>query len=234
MPAVEVIIVDNASVEPATLKFLERFCTHIVRDPGPFNFARLCNIGARHARGGHLLFLNNDAEPRDTEWLSAMLELSKRERVGAVGTKLVYPDGRIQHLGTVVGLNGTAAQIFRGAAADPPGYFGGAFTIRECSAVTGAWWMTPREVLDALGGFDETFAVNFDDVDYCLRSWESGFQVALTPYARLIHHEFATREREKWRPEAERLRRRRVGPAWPDPCHNPNLSLRHTDCSVRL
>lgn len=231
---VEVVIVDNASVEPETLAFLERCGAQVVRDPGPFNFARLCNAGARHARGGHLLFLNNDAEPCDAEWLSAMLELSQRPSVGAVGAKLFYPDGRLQHLGIVVGINGTAAQIFRGAAADHPGYFGGAFTIHECSAVTGACLMTRREVFDALDGFDETFAVNFNDVDYCLRARESGFQVVFTPYARLIHHEFATREREKWPPEAERFRRRWVAPAWQDPYHNPNLSLRHTDCSVRL
>jgi GT2 family glycosyltransferase len=231
---VEVVIVDNASVEPATLEFLESCGAQIVRDPGPFNFARLCNVGVRHTRGEHLLFLNNDAEPCDAEWLSAMLELSQRPGVGAVGAKLYYPDGRIQHLGIVVGINGTAAQIFRGAPADHSGYFGGAFAIRECSAVTGACLMTRREVFETLGGFDETFAVNFNDVDYCLRVRASGFRVMFTPYARLIHHEFATREREKWPPEAERFRRRWVEPAWQDPFYNPNLSLRHTDCSVRL
>lgn len=94
--------------------------------------------------------------------------------------------------------------------------------------------MTRREVFETLGGFDEVFAVNVNDVDYCLRVRESGFRVVFTPYARLIHHEFATREREKWPPKAERFRRRWVEPAWQDPCYNPNLSLRHTDCSVRL
>jgi GT2 family glycosyltransferase len=231
---VEVVVVDNASVEPETLEFLASCGARVVRDPEPFNFARLCNVGVRHTRGEHLLFLNNDAEPCDAEWLSAMLELSQRETVGAVGAKLYYPDGRIQHLGIVVGINGTAAQIFRGAPADHPGYFGAAYAIRECSAVTGACLMTRREVFETLGGFDETFAVNFNDVDYCLRVRERGFRVVFTPYARLMHHEFATREREKWPPEAERFRRRWVEPAWVDPYYNPNLSLRHTDCSVRL
>lgn len=231
---VEVVIVDNASVEPATLEFLDSCGAGIVRDSGPFNFARLCNAGVRRTRGEHLLFLNNDAEPCDSEWLSAMLELSQRPQVGAVGAKLFYPDGRVQHLGIVVGINGTAAQVFRGAPPDHPGYFGGAFAVRECAAVTGACLMTRRDVFETLAGFDEAFAVNFNDVDYCLRAREKGFRVMFTPYARLIHHEFATREREDRPPEADRFRRRWVEPAWQDPYYNPNLSLRHTDCSVRL
>lgn len=231
---VDVVIVDNGSVDPATMEFLDRCGAHIVRDSGPFNFARLCNVGAGHAAGAHLLFLNNDTEPWFEDWLGAMLEHSQRERVGAVGAKLYYPGGRIQHVGIVVGINGTAAQIFRGAPSGHPGYFGRAMVSHECSAVTGACLMTRREVFESVGGFDETFGVNFNDVDYCLRLRERGYRVVFTPFARLCHHEFGTRARDEWPPEADRFRARWVGPAWRDPYYNPNLSLRHTDYSVRL
>lgn len=233
-PNVEVVIVDNGSVDPAAREYLARCGAHIVRDPGPFNFARLCNVGAGHAAGAHLLFLNNDTEPWFEDWLGAMLEHSQRERVGAVGAKLYYPDGRIQHVGIVIGINGIAAQVFRGAPGDHPGYFGRAFTIHECSAVTGACLMTRREVFETLGGFDEGFPVNFNDVDYCLRVRERGYRVVFTPFARLFHHEFATRQRDEWPPEAGSFRRRWLESAGRDPYYSPNLSLRHADYSVRL
>ncbi len=231
---VEVVIVDNGSVEPATWEFFDRCGAKIVRDPGPFNFARLCNIGARQARGEHLLFLNNDTEPCSGDWLEAMIELSERRDVGAVGAKLYYPDGRLQHVGIVVGLYGAAAQVFRGAPHEHPGYLGSAFTIRECSAVTGACLMTRQEVHEELGGFDETFGVNFNDVDYCLRVQERGYRVVFTPFARLFHYEFATRARNERVPEMNRFQQRWADTVRRDPYYNPNLSLRHDDYSVRL
>ncbi len=94
--------------------------------------------------------------------------------------------------------------------------------------------MTRREIFEALRGFDETFGVNFNDVDYCLRVRERGYRVVFTPFARLLHHEFATRDRDERPPEADPFRRRWLESAWRDPYYNPNLSLRHTDCSVRL
>jgi GT2 family glycosyltransferase len=229
---VEVLIVDNHSVEAATRELLDTCGARVVRDDTPFNFSRLCNLGARLARGEHLLFLNNDTEPLANGWLMAMLELSQRPSVGVVGAKLYHLDGRLQHVGIVVGINGTAAQVFRGTAPDHPGYHGRSVTVHECSAVTGACLMTRREVFEKVGGFDEAFPVNFNDVDYCLRVRERGYRVLFTPHAPLLHHEFATRAWEPEPPEADLFQRR-----WGhvrDPYHNPNLSLRHTDCSVRL
>lgn len=231
-PRLDILVVDNGSVEAETRAFLATCGARVVRAGGPFNFSRLCNLGARHARGEHLLFLNNDTEPMSPDWLEAMLELSGRPDVGAVGAKLHYFDGRIQHVGIAVGINGTAAQIFRGAPADHAGYCGRALTIHECAAVTGACLMTRRAVWERLDGFDEAFPENFNDVDYCLRAGRAGFRVVFTPFAVLLHHEFATRPHRERVPEAALFRQRWAETV--DPYYSRNLSLRHTDCSVQL
>ena len=109
-----------------------------------------------------------------------------------------------------------------------------AFAIHECSAVTGACLMTRREVFQELGGFAAAFGVNFNDVDYCLRARERGYRVVFTPFARLFHHEFATRAPNERVPEAGRFRQRWAEVVRRDPYYNPNLSLWHSDCSVRL
>ena len=191
----EVVIVDNGSVEPATRTLLGACGHRVIRDEGAFNFARLCNLGARHARGRHLLFLNNDAEAVEEGWLGALVEQSQQEPIGAVGAKLHYPDGRLQHVGMLLGAGEGVAQPLRGAAGAAPGYFDSAVVVRNCSAVTGACLMTRREVFEAAGGFDERFAVDYNDVDYCLRVRAAGRRVVFTPHARLWHHEFATRPR---------------------------------------
>jgi O-antigen biosynthesis protein len=231
-PNLDIVVVDNGSAEPETRAFLRTCGARVVRSEGPFNFSRLCNLGAGQARGDHLLLLNNDTEPMSPDWLTAMLELSARPDVGAVGAKLHYFDGRIQHVGIAVGINGTAAQIFRGAAADHPGYCGQALVVHECAAVTGACLMTRREVWESLGGFDEVFPENFNDVDYCLRVARLGYRVVFTPFARLLHHEFATRQYRPQPPESALFRQRWAGAI--DPYYSRHLSLRHIDCSVRL
>jgi GT2 family glycosyltransferase len=225
----EIVIVDNGSVEEPTRRYLAG-CGHtVVRDPTPFNFARLNNAGATHGRGEHLLFLNNDTEVIDEEWLTALLELSQQETIGAVGAKLYYPDGRLQHVGVVLGLFGEVAQVFRGAPGTDPGYFDSSVVVRNYSAVTGACLMTRREVFETVGGFDERFAVDYNDVDYCLRVRRGGWRVAFTPHARLWHHEFATRVRRVTDARRGLFRRRWASEIAADPYYNPNLSRRHVD-----
>ncbi len=225
----EIVVVDNGSVAEPTRRYLAA-CGHtVVRDPAPFNFARLNNVGARHARGEHLLFLNNDAEAIDEEWLTALLELSQQEPIGAVGAKLYYPDGRLQHVGVVLGLFDEVAQVFRGAPGTDPGYVDSSVVTRNYSAVTGACLMTRRTVFDTIGGFDEQFAVDYNDVDYCLRVRRGGWRVAFTPHARLWHHEFATRVRRVADAERALFRRRWAADIAADRYYNPNLSRRHLD-----
>jgi GT2 family glycosyltransferase len=230
--AYEVLIVDNGSIREDTLRFLGT-CGHLrIPAPGPFNFAGLNNLGARHARGRHLLFLNNDTEVIDEEWLAALVEHSHRGPVGAVGAKLYYPDGRLQHVGMVLGIKAGVAHAFRGAPGTHPGYFDSAVVTRNYSAVTGACLMTRRDVFESLGGFNEAFAVDYNDVDYCLRAQARGYRVVFTPAARLWHHESVTRPRRVDPVEHALFHRVWATAVARDPYYNPNLSTRDIDFRV--
>ena len=199
---------------------------------GDFNFARLNNLGVRHASGSHLLFLNNDTEPLHQDWLTGLLEWSQQPEVGVVGAKLFYPDGRLQHVGIALGVGAGAAQLFRGSPGAHRGYVDSALVVRNCAAVTAACLMTRREVFDEAGGFDERFAVDFNDVDYCLRVGRLGYRVLFTPHARLLHHEFSTRPRTVRRSEHALFRRLSPDLIARDPFYSPHLSRRFTDCRI--
>ena len=125
------------------------------RIEGAFNFAHKLNFAARHATGDHLVVFNDDIEVITDEWLTAMLEFSQQRDVGAVGAKLLYPDGRLQHAGIVLGVCGVAAHAWHGLAGDTPGYASSAIAVRNYSAVTGACLMTRRSVFEEVGGFNE-------------------------------------------------------------------------------
>jgi O-antigen biosynthesis protein len=195
--SVELVLIDNGSTDPETLTLVERLAAYpdvrVVSDPRPFNWAALNNGGARQARGEVLLFLNNDVEAHRSGWLAALCAQAVRPDVGAVGARLLYPDGRLQHCGLVVGLTGAAGHVLGGLSRDAPGYLGMATSRRECSAVTGACLATRREVFDLLGGFDEALGVDLNDVDYCLRAAAKGYRTLYEPEAELIHHESPSR-----------------------------------------
>jgi ADP-heptose:LPS heptosyltransferase/GT2 family glycosyltransferase len=159
----------------------------------PFNWSRFNNLAVAASRGEFLLFLNDDIEIIDPDWLDALLEHAARPDVGAVGPQLLYPDRRVQHAGMFLAGRGIARHAFRGAAEDDPGYFGLALAQRDVIAVTGACLMTRRETFEALGGFDETHDVVNNDIDFCLRVWQRGLRTIYTPHTRLIHHELASR-----------------------------------------
>ena len=190
------------------------------------------NQGASRARGEHLLFLNDDAEVTTPDWLERMLEFSQQAEIGAVGAKLFFPNGRLQHAGVAV-LGGRPVHPFYAHRGDHAGYFSSLLAPRNCSAVTGACLMTRADVFRSMGGFDEGFPLNYNDVDYCLRLIAGGRRVVCTPHARLCHHELGTRRPGVCREEADAFRRR-WGAAWAaDPFHNPNLSVDHLDCRIR-
>lgn len=225
----EIVVIDNGSVEEETRRYLERIAARhrVLRYDAPFNYAAINNLGAREATGGYLVFLNNDTEVASSEWLEGMLEHAQRREVGAVGARLLYPSGRVQHGGVFLVGSPTAFALhaFRTAPKGSPGYSGFLEAIRNWSAVTGACMMVRRAVFEELGGFDERLPVAFNDVDLCLRMRERGYLVVYTPVATLFHHESATREglhpaedealvRERWRSVVE------LG----DPYYNPNLT----------
>ena len=197
-PRVEIIIIDNNSVERETHEYLRELLAQeiarVVTDEGPFNFSRLVNRGAAAAGGEVLALLNNDIEAEEPGWLREMVSHAMRPDVGAVGARLWYPSGYLQHGGVIVGLGGVAGQVYHMIPRGHPGYFNRAMLQQNYSAVTAACMLVRQKVFLDLGGFDETnLAVSFNDVDFGLRVRERGLQVVWTPYANLIHHESASR-----------------------------------------
>lgn len=225
-PNYEIIIVDNGSEEQQTLDYLESFGGRVVKYPGPFNFSKIINKAAAEARGEYLLLLNNDTEVINDDWIESMLEHAQREEVAAVGARLLFPDGKAQHEGVIVGPgNGLAGNV------DYDNYFGLGRCIHNASAVTAACMLTRTEVFNQLGGFDEGLTVAYNDVDYCLRAGEKGYLIVYTPYAELRHDEAATRGHTKGDHRAhpvedeEYFRRRWAG--YEDPFDPPSLKIDH-------
>lgn len=188
-PSYEIIVVDNGSTDPATLAFLAKLSHKVIRYPGTFNFSTINNVAAREAAGSHLLFLNNDTEVIAPDWLDAMLEHSQRPEVGAVGAKLLYPDGTIQHAGIGLKPSHLALHLHRFHGIYEHGYHGMADVVRNLSAVTGACLMTKTTLFNQVGGFDETLPLTYNDVDLCLKLLTRGYLTVYTPFALLYHHE---------------------------------------------
>jgi GT2 family glycosyltransferase len=235
-PGLEILIADNDSREPETKSFFENVQRRGVRifpSPGQFNFSRINNAAAREAKGDILLFLNNDISMIDHSWLKEMIIYAMRPDVGAVGARLLYPDGAVQHAGVVLGLEGVAGHIHLGAARNDPGYFSRLKLVQDISCVTAACMAIRKAVFQQIGGFDEeNLAVAFNDVDLCIRIREAGYRIIWTPHAELYHVESKSRgsdlvpsQLKRFRSEEEYMRRRWAKQLACDPFFNPNLSL---------
>lgn len=242
----ECVIVENNSTEPETFDFYktleaEHENLRVVFYEGGFNFSKINNFGAAAARGDYFLLLNNDTEMIGSDCIRELLGYCMREDVGAVGAKLLYEDGTIQHAGVVVGFGGTAGHAFIGKSRYDTGYFGRILCAQDYSAVTAACMMTKRSVFEAVGGLTEELAVAFNDVDYCLKVREYGKLVVYNPYAELFHYESRSRgyedspeKVERFNGETEQLLNRWRGLIEAgDPCYNRNLTLDNSDFSLR-
>ncbi len=183
----EVVVIDNQTTDGPTLEYLANFPGRVIRYDHIFNYARMMNAAARIVDCDAFLFLNNDTEVITPEWIEELLEHAMRPEVGAVGGRLYFGDGRVQHEGIVVGLGGWANNI------DHQGYWGRGDIIRDTSAVTGACTMIRSSVYWRVGGNEERLRVAYNDVDICLRIRQAGYQVVYTPYAELYHHEGSSR-----------------------------------------
>ncbi len=239
--AFEVIVVENHSVEPETFELYDE----LAQVHGPafrvldvsdavdgFNYSRLINLGAAAAAGEYLLLLNNDTEARSPDFMAEMLGYLQRPEVGVVGAKLYFRDGLTQHAGMLVGPHGAVCHPNQDFEPPREGYLSRAVRPGNFSAVTGACQMVRKSMFDEVGGYDEAFAVGFNDVDFCFRVRETGRLVTFTPYAELFHYEFVSRGREvvdtvkleRWKREQALFTAR-----WPEPFlegdsySNPNL-----------
>lgn len=191
---IEVIVVDNGDLRPETVARLSRFPCRFVRFEGRFNIATKMNMGAAVAHGEFVMFLNDDIDPIAPDWLECMLQYAQRPGVGAVGAKLRFEDASLQHVG-VAFADGLPDHIRRGAPPADPGHFFSSCATRNYLAVTGAVLLTPRALFAELGGFDERFAINYNDVDYCLKVASRGLRNVFAAQAELYHFESVSRER---------------------------------------
>lgn len=230
----EIVIVDNGTTDRAVLDYYKRLesghakvTIDMVEEP--FNFARMCNRGARLAEGDAFLFLNNDIEVGDSEWLAEMVECLNFDATGIVGAKLFYPNGKVQHNGVIVGLGNAAGHWYIEAEPDEPGPMGRFFIRQTLTAVTGACMLVTRRCLETLQGFDEeNFAIAYNDIDLCIRARNAGFRTVWTPFAQLIHHESLTRGSDeageqniRFREEMKRLQQRHDTETMIDDAYSP-------------
>ena len=213
-----ITIVDNGSVEPQTLEYLAGTRHSVARKPGHFNYSELMNFGRAQVDAPYLVMLNNDVVTTTPGWIEAMLEHAQRAEVGAVGARLVYPDGRTQHEG--IGL-GNICEASTAVNLDA-GWLGG--IVRDVSAVTGACQMVRASVFDEVGGYDPALPLAYNDVDFCLRVRATGRLIVYTPHAELTHREGASRGRLHHLTDEELFWRRwgRVG-GIRDPYISPHL-----------
>ncbi len=235
-PNFEIIVVDNDSAQPGTLSYfrdLEARGIQVQKSPGEFNFSRINNQAVSSARGELVLLLNNDVEMIEPGWLKEMARYFHDDSVAAVGPKLLYPDGRLQHGGVVIGLGGVAGHIHVGVPGDAPGYFGRLWVAQDVSCVTGACMLVRRTTFDQVGGLDaKVLPVAFNDVDLCLKIRRAGKRIIWTPFAVLIHHESISRGPDiagqrlaRYQRDIRHMKQRWGGALKRDPFYNPNLSL---------
>ncbi len=244
--AVEIIVVDNGSREPAALALMAdaaaRGQVRLLRDDGPFNYSRLNNRAAALAQGDYLCLLNNDVEAQDGAWLGHLVRHAVQPGTGAVGARLLYPDGGIQHAGVAVGVGDAAGHIQRGE--DPASAAHAAWhaVSRRVSAVTGACLLVSAADYRLVGGLDEAgFAVAFNDVDLCLRLRAAGRHNVYCAEATLVHAESRTRpsdnrpdQRARFQRELALLQTRWHTAAGGDPHHSPLFDRASEQCLLAL
>jgi len=239
----EILVVDNGSDDKRVLNYLQSLKgdprIRIIRDDRPFNFPALNNAAVKEARGEVLALVNNDIEVISADWLSEMVSHAVRTEIGAVGARLLYPDGTLQHGGVILGIGGVAGHAHKGLLRYKNGYFCRAVIIQSVSAVTAACLVIRKELYEKVGGFNEDLSVAFNDIDFCLKIREAGYRNLYTPYAELYHHESATRGYEntpekqlRFEAEARYMKQRWGKLLLNDPAYSPNLTLEREDFSL--
>jgi GT2 family glycosyltransferase len=241
----EILIIDNCSVEKPTAEYLSELQKHprvrIASYPGTYNFSAINNFAVREAQGSYICLLNNDTQVIEPEWLTEMMRYAVRPKVGAVGAKLLYGDGSIQHAGVVIGIGEAAGHAHRLLPSGEPGYFLMPHVAHFVSAVTAACLLVERKKFDAVGGLDPELAVAFNDVDLCLKIEAAGWRNVYVPHAILIHHESKSRGKDmspanidRYRRELKLLQDRWNTKSYEDPLHNPNLDASCETYVLRL
>jgi O-antigen biosynthesis protein len=243
----EVTVIDNGSDDAETLAIIEswqqqqRDRLRCLRLDEPFNYSRLNNYAVGRSPGDYLLFLNNDTEVITNDWLEAMVEQAQRPSIGAVGALLLYPDDTVQHSGVILGVTGIAGHGHRGTPITEPGYHQLLLSTTNYAAVTAACLMCRREVFLQVKGFAEQLAVAYNDVDFCLKLRQRGYQNICLPHVKLYHHESISRSNSELEGEKERREQEVIymQQKWGeiiarDPYYSINLTKEKEDYSLDL
>ena len=243
----EIIILNNGSVNPSTLQYLETISTRnhyvtVVNYDVPFNFSRINNYAVNFAKGSVLCFLNDDTEIIKGDWLEIMLGHALRDNVGCVGAKLLYSDDTLQHAGIITSIGGLAGHSHKHLPNCSDGYFMRPHLDQEMSAVTGACLMVQKDIFIKLNGFDQNlFPVAFNDVDFCLKALTSGFKNIYASEAVLYHHESKTRGYEDTPEKKQRFNKESITfqKVWKyyssaDRYYSPHLTRAAEDFSIRI
>ena len=210
----------------------------------PFNYSAVVNYGVKQSTGDYILLLNNDTQVITVNWMEELLMYAQRADVGAVGGKLYFPNRKIQHAGIVLrlGVHRTAGHCHYKQEGMNLGYMGRLCYAQDVSAVTGACLMVSREKYDEVGGFDESFEVSLNDVDFCLKLRQKGYLNIFTPFAEMYHYESASRGLDLAGENAKRYVKEsnHFKAKWKevldagDPYYNPNFSLDRSDFSLNV
>jgi len=243
-PNLEILVCDNDSEEISTLEFLNSLDGNpkirVLRIPGPFNYSRINNQAVSMSKGDMILFLNNDVEAINKDWLKEMLSHALRSGIGCVGAKLLYPNNTVQHAGVVLGIGGVAGHAFRAFPRSHSGYMSRLNLVQNYSAVTAACMMVRKSIFLQSGGFDEeNLKVAFNDVDLCLKINELGYRNLWTPFAQLYHHESASRGSDlssanfkRYTKEGSYIKKKWAKFLKNDPYYNLNLTKEKEDFSI--
>ena len=230
---IRIVAVDNGNLNERQRQNIKNNNGSVVSYLGPrspFSYPKKINFALPHVETELLIILNDDMEVISPEWVDSLVELAQRPTSGIVGARLLYPDNRIQHCGMIFGINDQVAHIFHLSNSDQIGYNGFTHIVRNYLALTGACHATRMSLLNELGGFDEAFAIDFNDVDLCLRAHAVGYRNIYTPFATLYHFEGTTLKRS----EAAQTEYRAFYKKWRqyfdyDPYYNPNLTRKRHD-----
>ena len=248
-PDFEILLIENNSKEEQTFRSYERMrkehpdTLKVLTWQGKgFNYSALNNFGARYATGEYLLLLNNDTEVITPGWLEEMVMYAQQKRVGCVGAKLLYPDDTIQHAGVGFGIGGVAGHLHKYFPATSDGYMGRLNYVQDVYGDTAACLLIRKEIYDEVHGLDESYAVAFNDVDFCVRVREAGYTNVFTPFAQLYHYESKSRGMEDNPEKQKRFQGEviRFQARWGDllakgdPCTNPNFDIQREDFSLKI
>lgn len=256
----EIVIVENNSTEDGIFDYYQELtgCNkedivsgknaekagniRVVYYSGEFNYSKINNFGVKYTTAEYVLFLNNDTELLSANSIKEMLDIVRRNDVGAVGARLYYSDNTVQHAGVILGVGGIANHAFYNTDRGDVGYFFRSVSVQDLSAVTAACMLTKKTLFEQVGGFSEDLAVAFNDVDYCLKLRKINKLIVYTPFSEWYHYESKSRGYENTPEKQERLERESAVfmSRWNeliesgDPYYNPNFNKKAADYKYNI